>query len=249
MPDPVLDTVGPVGHHVPAIGRVSDRARGTRKARRGGPLPADDILLFRWRIAIWPVAWFNRCTKGRPDVFSRRQKSSLPSRVRNFIWPRSGLWRTWRYAMHRLARMRASPHALAMGFAAGAFVSFTPLIGLHFVYFLRGNLIASALGTVLGNPVTFPFIWMASYDLGALLLGLGTKSDVDIQVTDTVSLLSDGPLAYAAMTWWSVEPVFLPILIGSIPLGFICGVICYWIVRVTVTRFKNRRKLHFTPAE
>lgn len=188
-------------------------------------------------------------------MFSRRQKSSLPSRVRNFIWPRSGLWRSWRYTMHRLARMRASPHALAVGFAAGAFVSFTPLIGLHFVlaaiiaYFLRGNLIASALGTVLGNPVTFPFIWMAAYNVGALLLGIEMKSDVDIEVADSVSLFSDGPVAYAAMLWRSIEPVFLPILAGSIPLGIICGVICYSIVRATVTKFKNRRKLRTTPAE
>jgi uncharacterized protein len=188
-------------------------------------------------------------------VFSRRQRPSLRNRVRNFIWPRPGLWRTWFYMMHRLARMRASPQALAMGFAAGAFVSFTPLIGLHFVlaaiiaYFLRGNLFASALGTLIGNPVTFPFIWVAAYNVGALLLGIGMKSDVDIQVARSVSLFSDGPVAFAAMLWRSVEPVFLPILIGSIPLGIICGIICYSIVHATVTQYKKRHKLRTTPAE
>ncbi len=70
--------------------------------------------------------------------------------------------------MHRLARLWASPHALAMGCAVGAF---TPFIGLHFVlaaivaYVLRASVIASALGAALGNPVTLPFIWVASYNV------------------------------------------------------------------------------------
>jgi len=185
-------------------------------------------------------------------VFSRRQPPSYPSRVRNFIWPRSGLSRAWRYTMHRLARLRASPHALAMGCAVGAFVAFTPFIGLHFAlaaivaYVLRASVIASALGAALGNPLTLPFIWVASYNVGALFLGIDMKSAVDIHAP--ASLLGDGPVAFATMLWRGIAPVFLPIFIGSIPLGIVCAVICYAIVRTTVTQFKNLRKRRATPA-
>ena len=51
---------------------------------------------------------------------------------------------------------------IAIGFAAGVFVSFTPLFGLHIVlgaalaWLVRGNIVASLIGTLAGNPVTTP---------------------------------------------------------------------------------------------
>lgn len=189
-------------------------------------------------------------------MFAPRNKPSFWSKVRNFIWPRIGLARAWRYLMHRLARMKVTPHKLAIGFAAGAFASFTPFIGLHFILaaitaaLVRGNLIASAIGTVVGNPITFPFIWMASYNLGASMLGLSTRSEVDIQMADeTVGLWSDGPVAFFNMLWRSVEPVIYPMVLGGIPLGLVCGGICYFVVRITVQQFKARRKLRHVAAE
>jgi uncharacterized protein (DUF2062 family) len=64
------------------------------------------------------------------------------------------------------------PRGIALGFAARAFVSFTPFIGVHFIlagllaFALRASILASAIGTVVGNPVSFPFIWLAAYNLG-----------------------------------------------------------------------------------
>ena len=63
-----------------------------------------------------------------------------------------------------------------MGAAVGAFVACTPFIGLHFVitfalaWLVRGNMIAGAIGTGLGNPATFPFIWAGTYEIGQLML-------------------------------------------------------------------------------
>ena len=53
------------------------------------------------------------------------------------------------YYKLKLARLPASPNAIASGFACGSMVSFTPLLGLHFIlaiviaYLIRGNLIAA----------------------------------------------------------------------------------------------------------
>ena len=55
--------------------------------------------------------------------------------------------------------------------------SFTPLVGLHIVLgclmalIVRGNFLAVAVGTLVGNPWTFPFMWLAGYELGKLMLG------------------------------------------------------------------------------
>jgi uncharacterized protein len=180
-------------------------------------------------------------------MFAAREKTTLGRRAREFCWPSIGVRRAWAYRMHRLARMDVSPHTLAMGFAAGAFASFTPFVGFHFIlaallaWMLRGNLIASAVGTVVGNPVTFPFIWIATYNLGAYTLGLSQKEEVTIAIDETVGFFSDGPFAFLAMLWNSVEPVIWPMVLGGLPLGALCGAACYFVVHGTLTRFKARR--------
>ena len=193
--------------------------------------------------------------RGRP-VFSPRIKPSLWKKSRNFLWPAMGVKRAWHYIMHRIARIRVTPHRLAIGFAAGVFVSFTPFIGFHFILaaltavLVRGNLIASVIGTAVGNPITFPFIWIASYNLGALFLGLAAKDKLEIHLTDeSVGIWNDGPIAFLQMLWNSVEPVIMPMLLGGIPLGVFCAAICYFFVRSTVQELKSRRTFRRTTLE
>ena len=85
------------------------------------------------------------------------------------------------YYKLKLARLSASPHAIASGFACGSMVSFTPLLGLHFLlaivfaYIIRGNYVAALLGTIVGNPITFPFIWGLIYKVGAFFTSTKQK--------------------------------------------------------------------------
>ncbi len=97
------------------------------------------------------------------------------NKVLPLLWPKRGFGRVWRFIMLKLSRLRATPHAIALGFAAGAAVSFTPLIGLHILlaiaiaFAFRGSLLAAALGTLVGNPATFPAIFALSYGVGTLI--------------------------------------------------------------------------------
>ena len=56
---------------------------------------------------------------------------------------------------------------VALGFAIGVFMSFSPFLGFHlvlsglFAWLLRVNIAASMLGNFLGNPVTYPLMWAA----------------------------------------------------------------------------------------
>ena len=82
------------------------------------------------------------------------------------------------YIRHRVVRLPDTPHRIAAGIACGAAVSFTPFIGFHILlaialaFVLRVNAVAAVIGTVIGNPWTFPFIWVLIYELGAMLMGL-----------------------------------------------------------------------------
>ena len=88
-------------------------------------------------------------------MFKRRHPLRLIRRVREFVWPRGGWRRAALYIVHRLGRLPGTPYRVAAGFACGAAVSFTPFMGFHFVgaallaLLIRGNVIASAIGTAI----------------------------------------------------------------------------------------------------
>lgn len=182
-------------------------------------------------------------------MFKTRQPRKRMSRFVNWVWPRIGLSRAWRYIMFRMARMKASPHKLALGFAAGAFASFTPFMGFHFLLaaaialVVRGNVLASAIGTVVGNPLTFPFIWFASYNLGAILLGEPPQDQIDIGLHDSSLSLLHHPVAFLTALWRTVEPIILPMLIGGVPLGLLVGALCYFGVRAAIIKLKSYQAL------
>ncbi len=65
----------------------------------------------------------------------------------------------------KLIRIKDFPESVAIGVAWGVAVSFTPLLGMHLIicylgtWIMRGNIIAATVGTIIGNPWTFPFFF------------------------------------------------------------------------------------------
>ena len=111
-------------------------------------------------------------------IFKRRQKQSVFSRIYNIIWPRMGWWRAIQYYKYRILRLPHSARDISMGMAAGCTVSWTPTFPFHilqcyiFCKIARANFPASLLGTVFGNPWTFPLLFIVSYNVGNLFLTL-----------------------------------------------------------------------------
>lgn len=182
-------------------------------------------------------------------MFKRKNKPTLSTKVSNFFWPKAGLKRSTLYIWHRIARISGSPHYIAMGIAAGAMVSWTPFIGFHFLlaaivaFFIRGSLIASAFGTFFGNPFTFPFIWIATYNLGGFILGMEHKSSIDISLPHgTFALLLTDPSRFGEVIWEVIGPYLIPMLIGSIPLGLICFISLYFLMRTLIASYQQRRR-------
>ena len=84
-------------------------------------------------------------------MFRRRQKPTLLRRVREFFWPSIGFRRSTRYLAHRVARMPGTPSSIALGFACGVGVVFTPFVGLHLIialvlaWIVRASPLAAAI--------------------------------------------------------------------------------------------------------
>lgn len=172
--------------------------------------------------------------------FRRRERQSRAQRIRQYVWPKSGWWRATQYIWRRVWRLADSPHAIAIGFAAGAFASLTPFWTMHFViaallaWALGGNILASAFGTIVGNPITFPFIVPAIYETGKFVLGQGGE----MQEFD----LWDAILAWDFAAIW---PTWKPMMVGGFIIGPIVGVIFYFLVRSAVEAYQARRRARF----
>lgn len=192
-------------------------------------------------------------------VFKRRTPRTIGAAVSQFFYPRGGWRRAVSYVMHRLRRLPDAPHRIARGIAAGTFISFTPLFGFHFMgaaliaWVVRGNIMASLLGTFVGNPVTFPFIAAASLETGRWLLGIPADGmllpdvlrgfgEASIQLWHNAEALF-GP---QQMHWDSLERfnqrIFMPYLIGSLIPGTLAAVVMHYITLPLINAYQMLRR-------
>ena len=168
-------------------------------------------------------------------MFKRRNPLPFHKRAGAVFWPQSGWRRSGAYVAHRLRRLPGTPYRIAAGFASGAAVSFTPFIGLHFVLaalmalVVRGNVIAAAIGTAVGNPWTFPFIWVWTYSLGQWILG-GESLTVLPEVLSFQHIF-DNPLE-----------VLLPMIVGAIPTAAFAWFVFFWPLQRTVAGYQRARR-------
>jgi uncharacterized protein len=192
-------------------------------------------------------------------VFKRRDKPPFHVRFRETLVPRRGWRRAVEYLAHRVRRLPDSPHRIALGFACGVFACFTPFFGLHFLlaaalaWAVRGNLIASLIGTGVGNPLTFPFIAALALGLGREILGYGASGSDAAKVSDAfaqafvvIREAVTSLFGYGHAEWYRLEPFFhyvlWPYFVGGLLPGLLAGVVTYWLARPLVAAYQARRR-------
>lgn len=172
-------------------------------------------------------------------MFKRRRSRTRLQKIREIIWPTMGFMRLVRYYKHRIGRLPGTPYYIAAGFATGIAISFTPFVGFHVLtggiiaWVLDGSLVAMLLGTVAaGNPWTYPFIWLGTYELGKAMLGQhGTRAaSTALDHQFTFSDLMDKPME-----------LLLPMALGSVPLALVAWIASFYFVRHVVKRYKEGR--------
>lgn len=180
-------------------------------------------------------------------LFKRRSGPSFVERTRVMLWPRRSFGRSTQYFVKRVKRVNATPYAIAMGVACGAFASFTPLIGFHFLlafalaYVLRGNLLAAAIGTAVGNPLTFPLIWAVTFRVGRTILGESVRADAEPVIDAPSAYTVEAITGFVERTW----PLMKPMFVGAVPLGLTAAVFCYVIVYGMVYGYQSARQARF----
>ncbi|MGQ0457480.1 MAG: DUF2062 domain-containing protein [Hyphomicrobium sp.] len=182
-----------------------------------------------------------------------REKEGQRRRLRAAAARASTRARSAKYAVYlwrRMLRARATPHEIAIGCASGVFAACTPFLGFQMALAavlalaLRGSLPAAVAGTFIGNPVSWPAIWSASYVAGAWALGLDPAYAADA-INGGVDALEQSirtptPQAIEAAVD-NLSPIFQPLVIGGLLVGLALAALSYYPTRRAAHIFQMRR--------
>ena len=192
-------------------------------------------------------------------MFKRRERRSIFRFFSEVIFSLKGIGRAIEYVGIRLKRIPDTPHKISLGMSCGIFASFTPLFGLHFLiagllsYVLRANVLASLIGTFIGNPITFPIITVFNLKLGEWILGSSEYSSVDggkifEGFLDFIFLIYKNLFTEGSVGENSVprineflNGVFLPYSLGGIIGGIFVAIISYFLLRPLVATYQKQR--------
>ncbi len=134
----------------------------------------------------------------------------------------------------RFKQLNGDPHYVALGMAIGVFISVTPTIPFHTVialslaFILRGSKAAAAIGVWFSNPVTIPFFYKGSYDVGVSILG--NSAPFSTEYESILELLKLG------------ADVTIAMITGGIILGILPAIAAYFITRRIFIKLRLRKK-------
>ena len=188
--------------------------------------------------------------------FGRRNKTHFFLFIKNSLKLLFSFKRTKKYILVNLKRMKGSSHEIALGLACGIAISFTPFLGLHallaitLAWILRGSMAAALIGTLFGNPWTFPFIWYLSYEIGKLFVlesndlsaqyllpSLKQEMIISFILVKNIFLTTD----YALIKENFNELNFIPTMaLGSMPLVLIFWFFSYFIFESIINSYKKK---------
>ena len=190
--------------------------------------------------------------------FGRKKKKRLITSIYNFIKIFFAFSRTKKYISLSIKRMKGSPQALSLGLATGIAISFTPFIGLHALlaifisWVIGGSMAAALIGTLLGNPWTFPFIWYFTFEIGQFINYGFLSHEEEFSFKNikkeisTLLVILKNIIIFANIP--ELEENFeklklIPFMIvGSIPLVFISWIFSYFSFLIIFKSYKKKVK-------
>ena len=190
--------------------------------------------------------------------FGRKKKKKLIISIYNFIKIFFAFSRTKKYISLSIKRIKGTPQALSLGLATGIAISFTPFIGLHALlaifisWVIGGSMAAALIGTLFGNPWTFPFIWYFTFEIGQFInYGfLAYEEEFSFKVikkeVSTLLAIVKNIIIFANIFELEENVAKLKLipfmLVGSIPLVFISWIFSYFSFLIIFKSYKKKVK-------
>ena len=190
--------------------------------------------------------------------FGRKKKKKLIISIYNFIKIFFAFSRTKKYISLSIKRIKGTPQALSLGLATGIAISFTPFIGLHALlaifisWVIGGSMAAALIGTLFGNPWTFPFIWYFTFEIGQFInYGfLSYEEEFSFKVikkeVSTLLAIIKNIIIFANIFELEENVARLKLIpfmvVGSIPLVFISWIFSYFSFLIIFKSYKKKLK-------
>ena len=190
--------------------------------------------------------------------FGRKKKKKLIISIFNFIKIFFAFSRTKKYISLSIKRIKGTPQALSLGLATGIAISFTPFIGLHALlaifisWVIGGSMAAALIGTLFGNPWTFPFIWYFTFEIGQFInYGfLSYEEEFSFKVikkeVSTLLAIVKNIIIFANIFELEENVAKLKLIpfmvVGSIPLVFISWIFSYFSFLIIFKSYKKKVK-------
>jgi uncharacterized protein (DUF2062 family) len=194
--------------------------------------------------------------------FGRKKKKRLITSIYNFIKIFFAFSRTKKYISLSIKRIKGSPQALSLGLATGIAISFTPFIGLHALlaifisWVIGGSMAAALIGTLFGNPWTFPFIWYFTFEIGQFInYGFlsyeqefsfkNIKKEIStlLVILKNIIIFANIPELEENFEKLKLIPFMM---VGSIPLVFITWILSYFSFLIIFKSYRKKVKKKIT---
>jgi uncharacterized protein len=140
-----------------------------------------------------------------------------------------------RRTLEVLLQLSDTPHRIALSFAIGVLIAFSPLLGIHtglalaIAYLFRLSRASILIGAYINNPWTIAPMYTAGTVLGSYMLGISTEglSEIDWSL--------HGRAFYEAL-FRGLRPYVWPYIVGNTVLGCLAAVAAYFALRTMLQR-------------
>lgn len=183
-------------------------------------------------------------------LFKRAKSCGFCRSMRNFFFPKCGWKRVYLYYKHRIFRKSSSAYSITAGLSSGVAVSFSPILGTHLIQafilskIIGGSIPASMVGTIFGNPWSFPFIFASSYFSGKWFIELISFNQICKVLPEHInfSLMLNDPGEFFSYLIENPFSLFTPMLIGSWIMGAVAWIISFIVLYYPVASIRNMYK-------
>ena len=178
--------------------------------------------------------------KRRPRGLHRRRRLHFWHHSREWIWPSMGIKPTLRWMELKIKRSRGTAYKAAMGAAIGVGVCFTPFFGFHVILIylltklLRASFLVGLVISFVGNPWTFPFITLWTYELGHWLLGNDGGHQPALETAPGFQDIFSNYVYFWNEYIW-------PMTVGGLPTALVVGAIVFFTLRGNIRRYQKYR--------
>ena len=157
-----------------------------------------------------------------------------------------GRYLDWRGWARTIVAIRETPRQVALGVALGAFIAFTPFIGLQMLLAALVATVAGAskkaamLAVWISNPVTMGPIFAFTYHLGLMLIAPSSASASTTFAPAPAAGVTPGPALTLGILFEAGQGMMTPLLVGGAVAGLLAGALSYVLTHRGVQAFQAR---------